>query len=141
MIKRKLPLRRIKGTVGGGGGNGEGGAGGSSFFTTEFPATGMSDYTSPTKTNYRRFVRRSVVYRLARLRARWYQLRGLPLVGPACVCPQCNSSIVVTRGSATPHRPWTFPSISHELTRNANSDNGTRGQLVSNHSMHGKTAA
>ena len=38
----------------------------------------------------------------SRPRARWYQLRGLPLVGSECVCPQCNSSFVITRGSAKP---------------------------------------
>ena len=27
--------------------------------------------------------------------ARWYQLRGLPLVGSECVCPQSNSSFVI----------------------------------------------
>ena len=37
----------------------------------------------------------------SRPRAR-YQLRGLPLVGSECVCPQCDSSFVVTRGSAKP---------------------------------------
>ena len=42
------------------------------------------------------------MYRLARPRAWWYQLRGLPLVNSECVCPQCNSSFVVTRGSAMP---------------------------------------
>ena len=34
--------------------------------------------------------------------ARWYQLRGLPLVGSECVCPQCNSSFVITQESAKP---------------------------------------
>ena len=34
--------------------------------------------------------------------ARWYQLRGLPLVGSECVCPQCNSLLVITWGSAKP---------------------------------------
>ena len=38
----------------------------------------------------------------SRRQARWYQLRGLPLVGPECVCPQCNSSFVIARGSAKP---------------------------------------
>ena len=38
----------------------------------------------------------------SRPRARWYQLRGLSLVGSECVCPQCNTSLVVTRGSAKP---------------------------------------
>ena len=38
----------------------------------------------------------------SRPRARWYQLRGLPLVGSECVCPQCNSSFVITRGSDKP---------------------------------------
>ena len=35
-------------------------------------------------------------------RARWYPLRGLPLVDSECVCPQCNSYFVITRGSAMP---------------------------------------
>ena len=39
------------------------------------------------------------MYRLARPRARCYQLRGLPLVGSECACPQCNSLFVITRGS------------------------------------------
>ena len=34
----------------------------------------------------------------SRPRARWYQLRGLPLVGSECVFPQCNSSFVITPG-------------------------------------------
>ena len=34
----------------------------------------------------------------SRPRSRWYQLRGLPLLGSECVCPQCNSSFVITRG-------------------------------------------
>ena len=38
----------------------------------------------------------------SRPRARGYQLRGLPLVGSECVFPQCNSSFVITRGSAKP---------------------------------------
>ena len=38
----------------------------------------------------------------SRPRARWYQLRRLPLVGSECVCPQCNSHFVITRGSAEP---------------------------------------
>ena len=38
----------------------------------------------------------------SRPRARWYQLRGLPLVGSECVFPQCHSSFVITRGSAKP---------------------------------------
>ena len=41
-------------------------------------------------------------YTDSRPRARWYQLRGLPLVGSECVFPQCNSSFVITRGSAKP---------------------------------------
>ena len=39
------------------------------------------------------------MHRLARPRARWYQLRGLALVGLECVCSQCNSSFVITRGN------------------------------------------
>ena len=42
------------------------------------------------------------VYLLARPRARWYRLRGLPLVGSECVCPQCNSSFVIARASNMP---------------------------------------
>ena len=38
----------------------------------------------------------------SRPRARWYQLRELPLVGSKCVLPQCNSSSVITRRSAKP---------------------------------------
>ena len=63
------------------------------------------------------------LYRLARPRARWCQPRGLPLVGLECVCLQCNGSFV-SHGKLPCHRPWTFPSISQELTRN-NSDSGT----------------
>ena len=42
------------------------------------------------------------LYRLARPRARWYQLGGDPLVGLECVYSQCNSSFVITRGGAMP---------------------------------------
>ena len=52
------------------------------------------------------------------------QLRGLPLVGSECVCPQSNTSVVITRGSAKPSA-FAFPSISQELTRNANRKGGT----------------
>ena len=38
----------------------------------------------------------------SRPRARWYQLRGFPLVGSECVFPQCNSHFVITRGSVKP---------------------------------------
>ena len=38
---------------------------------------------------------------LARPRARWYHLRGLSLVASKYVCPQCNSSFVITRGRDT----------------------------------------
>ena len=38
----------------------------------------------------------------SRPRARWYQLRGLPLVGSECVCPQSNSAFVIARESAKP---------------------------------------
>ena len=41
-------------------------------------------------------------YTDSRPRARWYQLRGLPLVGLECVFPHCNSSFVIIRGSAKP---------------------------------------
>ena len=59
----------------------------------------------------------------SRPRTRWYQLRGLPLVGSECVCPQCNSiSFVITRGSA---KPSASPFIYQELTRNANRKSGT----------------
>ena len=34
--------------------------------------------------------------------ARWYQLRGILLVGSECFFPQCNSSFVITQGSAKP---------------------------------------
>ena len=37
----------------------------------------------------------------SRPRARRYQLRGLPLEGLECVCPQRNFSCVFTRGSGT----------------------------------------
>ena len=60
----------------------------------------------------------------SRPRARWYQLRGLPLVDSECVCPQCNSSFVITRGVPS-HRRSAFPSISQELTRNAKRKSGT----------------
>ena len=38
----------------------------------------------------------------SRPRARWYQLRGLPLVCSESFFPQCDSSFVITRGSAKP---------------------------------------
>ena len=38
----------------------------------------------------------------SRPRARWYRLQGLPLVRSECGYPQCNSSFVITRGSAMP---------------------------------------
>ena len=44
----------------------------------------------------------------SRPRARWYQLRGLPLKGSECVCPQCNSHFDITRGSAKPS-PFGLP--------------------------------
>ena len=44
----------------------------------------------------------------------WYQLRGLPLVGSDCVCPQCSSSLVITRGSAMPSA-MTFLFVSRDL--------------------------
>ena len=62
--------------------------------------------------------------------ARWYQLRGLPLVGSECVCPQCNSSFVITRESAKPSA-FGLPSISQELTRNANRKSATLVRLNS----------
>ena len=55
----------------------------------------------------------------SRPRARWYQLRGLPLAGSECVCPPCNSSFVFTRGSAKPSA-FGLPFIFQEPTRNAN---------------------
>ena len=60
----------------------------------------------------------------SRPRARWYQLRGLPLVGSECVCPHCNSSSL-SHGELPSHRRSAFPSISQELTRNANRKSGT----------------
>ena len=65
------------------------------------------------------------VYRLALPRDRWYQLRGLPLVGSECVCSQCkisNSSFVITRGSAMPfgHEPSRPSLTSSQETRAAN---------------------
>ena len=56
--------------------------------------------------------------------ARWYRLRGLPLAGSECVCPQCNSYFVITR-EVPNNRRSAFPSISQELTRNANRESGT----------------
>ena len=69
----------------------------------------------------------SRLYRLARPRARLYQLRGLPLVGSECGCPQCNSSFVITRGSAMPSTMDLPVRISRpqKLKRNANHDSGT----------------
>ena len=66
------------------------------------------------------------MYRLAQPRARWYQLREHPLVGSECVCPKCNS-FVITRGSAMPSAMDLSVCISRsqELTRSANSKNGT----------------
>ena len=67
------------------------------------------------------------LYRLARQRARWYQFRGPPVVGPECVCPQCIiSSFVVTRGrdmTSAVDLPVCI-TISQKLTRNANNDSG-----------------
>ena len=67
------------------------------------------------------------VYRPARPRVRWYQLRGLPLVGSECVCLQCKSSFVIARGSDMPSAIDLPARItrSQELTRNANNDSGT----------------
>ena len=78
------------------------------------------------------------MYRLARPRARWYQLRGLSLVGAECACPRCNSSFVITRGSDMPSAMDLPVRItrSQELTRNANIDGGTPLQNVSNHSIY-----
>ena len=47
----------------------------------------------------------------SRPRARWYQLLGLPLLGSQSVCPKCNTSFVITRGSAKPSS-FDVPSIS-----------------------------
>ena len=68
-----------------------------------------------------------LVCRLARPQARWYQLRGLPLVGSECVCPQCTCSFVIARGSDMPSAMDLPVRItrSQELTTNANNDNGT----------------
>ena len=77
------------------------------------------------------------LYRLARPRARWVSAPRTSLVGSECVCPQRNSSFVITRGSDMPSA-MDLPgciSRSRELTRNANSGNGTPRQNVSNHSM------
>ena len=78
--------------------------------------------------------------RLARPRARWYQLRGLSLGSSECVCPQCNSSFVITLGSAMPSAMDLPVCIlrCQELARNANNDSGPPGQNVSNHYMYGK---
>ena len=65
-----------------------------------------------------------VNYTDSRPRARWYQLRGLPLVGSECVCPQCNN-LSLSHGEVPSHRRSAFPSISQELTRNANRKSGT----------------
>ena len=42
------------------------------------------------------------LYRLARPRTRWYELRGLSLVGSECIFPQCNIPFVITRGNIMP---------------------------------------
>ena len=67
------------------------------------------------------------VYQLARPRARWYHLRGLPLVVSECVCPQYNNPFVITRRNAMPSAMGLPVRISRsqELTRNANNDSGT----------------
>ena len=57
----------------------------------------------------------------SRPRARWYQLRGLPLVGSDCVCPQRNSSFVITRGS-TKEKKW---NSRHSKFSNRQMSNGT----------------
>ena len=59
----------------------------------------------------------------SRPRAWWYQLRALPLVGSEYVCPQCDSSFVITQGSAKPSA-FGLP-VSQELIRNANRKSGT----------------
>ena len=60
----------------------------------------------------------------SRPRPRWYPLQGLPLVGSECVFPQCNSSSL-SHGEVPSHLRSAFPSISQELTRNANRKSGT----------------
>ena len=65
----------------------------------------------------------------SRPRARWYQLRGLPLVGSECVRPQWNSSL--SHGGLSHSRLWTFPFVSQELTTNAINWSGTSWQKVS----------
>ena len=54
------------------------------------------------------------LYRLARPRAQWYQLRGLLLVGSECVV---HNTIVPSssHGEVTCHRPWTFPFVYQDL--------------------------
>ena len=65
---------------------------------------------------------------------------NLPLVGSECVCLQCNSAFVITRGSDMPSAMDLPVRItkSRELTRNANNESGIPWQNVSNHSMYDK---
>ena len=60
----------------------------------------------------------------SRPRPRWYPLQGLLLVGSECVFPQCNSSSL-SHGEVPSHLRSAFPSMSQELTRNANRKSGT----------------
>ena len=55
------------------------------------------------------------LYRLARPRARWYKLGGHPLVGSERGWSQCKSSLWLSHGEVTCHRPWTFPFVSQDL--------------------------
>ena len=58
----------------------------------------------------------------SRPRARWYQLRGLPLVGSEYL----NAIVLsLSHGEVPTHQRSAFPSISQELTRNANRKGGT----------------
>ena len=58
----------------------------------------------------------------SRPRTRWYQLRGLPLVGSEGVCPQRNSSFVITRGKCN---------SSFVITRGSAQDIGLRSSRPS----------
>ena len=44
----------------------------------------------------------------------------------------------LSHGEVLCHRPWIFPSISQEIARNANNENKTPWQILSNHSMCSK---
>ena len=96
------------------------------------------------KANWSRFEQQAkltqliTLYRLARPRARWYQLRGLPLVGSQCVSPQCSSSLVITRGSATPSAMDLPVHLSKRPQQTPTSTVKLPDKTMSNHSMHGK---